>query len=284
MPFSFRILRAGAFKLDGGAMFGIVPKPLWTRLVEPDARNRIPLNTNCLLLEGHGRRVLVEVGIGDKLGPKERDIYALEDRSILDALREADCDPASIDLVIVTHLHFDHAGGLTRLSRPGDVESPPAPAFPNARLVAQQREWDDAQANRSTMHRTYLRSHLDPIADRIQTVEGQAEVVPGSGLRVFPVPGHTWGQQAVLFEDEATGRTIAYPGDLMPTVHHAGPTYGMAYDMLPYENMLRKRAFLDRARAEGWLIALDHEPGPPLVEPVPSDARPGTYSLRPVEV
>lgn len=281
MAFRFQLLRAGRFMLDGGAMFGIVPKPLWSRLVEPDERNRIPLNTNCLLLEGHGRRILIEAGIGEKLSPKERDIYALEDRSVLDALREVGCEPGAIDMVVVSHLHFDHAGGLTKLSRTGDLESPPVSAFPNARIVSQRREWEDALAGRSTMHKTYLRSHLDPVAGQMELVEGEQELVPGSGLRVFPIPGHTWGQQAVAFPDEESGRTVVFAADLLPTVHHAAPTHGMAYDMLPYENMLRKQALLREAHEKGWLLALDHEPGPALVEVEPHPQRRGVYTLRP---
>lgn len=265
-------------------MFGIVPKPLWTRFVTPDERNRIPLDTNCLLLEGHGKRILIETGIGDKFGSKERDIYAMENCSILDALQGAGCDPEAIDIVVVTHLHFDHAGGLTRLSTPGDVDSPAVSAFPNAQIFTQKQEWDDALASRSTMHKTYLRSHLDPIAHQIETVEGEVEVLPDASLRVMPDPGHTWGQQAVAFEDVATGRTVVFPGDLIPTVHHASPAYGMAYDMLPYENLMQKQRFLRMAHENRWLLALCHEPGQLLVEVAPDEARQGTYSLRPAAV
>ncbi len=272
---TWRLLRAGAFKLDAGAMFGLVPKPLWSRMVTPDERNRMPLNTNCLLLEGGGKRVLIEAGIGDKSSPKQREIYEMEDRSAAAALVEIGVEPESIDSVIVSHLHFDHAGGLTTLNRDGK----PVPTFPRAEVISQRQEWEDALANKSTMHSTYLREHLDPVADRVRLIDGEGEVLPG--IRVAPMPGHTWGQQAVFFEDERK-RTIVFPADVMPTVNHVGLTYNMAYDQLPYENMLRKRAFLSAAAERGWIIALDHEPGPAVVRVVAGE-REGTHRLEVVE-
>jgi len=255
--YEWKVLRAGAFRLDGGSMFGIVPKALWARMVEPDDANRIPLQTNCLLLDDGSNRVLIETGYGGKWAPKDRSIFALEDRTVVDALREVGVDAAAIDVVIVTHLHFDHAGGLTHLGSGGE----PVPSFPNARIVVQKTEWADALANKSTMTKTYLRSHLDPVAEQVRTVEGETEVMPG--LTVWPMPGHTWGQQAVRFA--TAGGTVCFPGDVIPTANHAGPAFNMGYDMLPYRNMLSKQALLARAEAEGWTIVLDHEPGAPAV-------------------
>lgn len=271
---SWTLLRAGSFKLDGGAMFGLTPRPLWERLVTPDDRHRIPLQQNCLLLEREGSLVLIEAGIGDKLSDKLRAIYDQERRTVADAIREVGRDPAEVRAVIVTHLHFDHAGGLTRVGDAGAA----VPTFPNAEVVVQRQEWADALANKSTMHSTYLRDHLDPIADRVRLIDGEAEALPG--IKVWPMPGHTWGQQAVRFTDDA-GRTVVFPGDVMPTIHHAGPATQMAYDMLPYENMLQKRALLERAHAEGWLIVLDHEPGDPAVRAEPNPDRPGQHRLIP---
>ena len=282
MKWKWTLLRAGAFKLDGGAMFGIIPKPLWSRIVEPDERNRIGLQTNCLLLEGDdGRLTLVETGLGDKIQDKRRDLYDMEDRSILDALHEVDCDPADISSVILTHLHFDHAAGLTRRLRDGEKSvggHDVALAFPNAEVVVQKREWDDAVANRSTMHSTYLPDHLQPVADRVRLLEGECEAL--AGVRVDPVPGHTWGQQAVIF-DAADGATVAFPGDLIPTVHHAQSTFGMAYDVEAYTAMVRKREFLTHAHKEGWILALDHEPGEAVVRVEAREDRPGEYRLLP---
>jgi glyoxylase-like metal-dependent hydrolase (beta-lactamase superfamily II) len=255
---SWNVLRAGGLHLDGGGMFGIIPKSMWSSWVEPDDANRIPLETNCLLLRRGDRTVLVETGCGDKWSEKERAIYGLDGRTVVDALREHGVDPASIETVIVTHLHFDHAGGLTTLD--GDT---PRPVFPNAEVVVQRREWDDALANRSTMTRTYLRSHLDPIADRVRLVDGAADILPG--IRVEPLPGHTPGQQGVFIE--TSDGTIVFPGDLIPTVHHAHLSAATAYDLEPYETMQVKRRFLERAIDESLGIVLDHETGTATVRP-----------------
>lgn len=253
-------------------MFGVVPKAIWSRLVEPDEKNRIPLQTNCLLLEDGERRVLIECGYGEKWSDKDRAIFSLEQRTIVDALAEIEIDPADLTHVIVSHLHFDHAGALTRLNQSNE----PVPTFPNASIFVQRTEWNDALANKSTMTKTYLRSHLDPIDKQIELVDREAEILPG--IRVMPMPGHTWGQQAILFED-AHG-PVCFPGDVMPTVNHAGLAFSMGYDMEPYTNMRSKQHLLDRAALEGWRLVLDHEPGNPVVTVSRDDER---YSLTPVD-
>lgn len=256
-------------------MFGLVPKAIWSRLVTSDEQNRIPLQTNCLLLQRGEHRVLIETGFGGKWSDKERALYELEHRTILDALREVNCEPASISHVIVSHLHFDHAGGLTHLDEAGQ----PVATFPNAAVIAQRTEWVDALANKSTMTKTYLRSHLDPVADRVTLVDGECDVLPG--ITVWPMVGHTWGQQAIRFRDEHG--TVAFNGDVMPTIHHAGLAFSMGYDMLPYDNMLNKRKLLERAAGEQWRLALDHEPDHPVVVVEADAKRAGQYVLRPVE-
>jgi glyoxylase-like metal-dependent hydrolase (beta-lactamase superfamily II) len=276
-------------------MFGVVPKPLWSKMVEPDELNRIPLQTNCLLLErsaadGGTTRVLIETGFGDKWSDKDRQIFAIERRSVVEALREVGFEPGDIDLVIVSHLHFDHAAGLTRLGSQGGAGVPPAaiPTFPNARVVVQRREWEDALANRSTMTKTYLRDHLDPVADRMILIDGACELegttsgIPAgvSGINVWPVPGHTWGQQAIRFQDEKG--VVAFVGDVIPTVNHVGLAFSIGYDMEPYTNMLTKRELLDRACREGWRLSLDHEPGPrPVVRVVAHPDKRGQFALQP---
>ncbi|MHC4612755.1 MAG: MBL fold metallo-hydrolase, partial [Planctomycetota bacterium] len=161
-----------------------------------------------------------------------------------------------------------------------DADGNPVPTFPNARVVAQQQEWDDALANKSTMHRTYLRSHLDPIADRVHTADGEQQIEPG--LSVMPMPGHTWGQHAIRFDDGEG--IVCFPGDVMPTIHHAGPTTSMGYDMLPYVNMQSKAQLLDRARRESWRLVLDHEPGNPVVRVSEDPERAGRFRLEPQEI
>lgn len=244
-------------------MFGIIPKTMWSRWTPPDESNRIALQTNCLLLRNQKHTVLVETGCGDKWTDKERAIYELERRTIVDALREIEVEPEEIDLVVTTHLHFDHAGGLTTFgdTDPGSSSAEAGLVFPNARVVVQAREWSDAVANRSTMTRTYLASHLDPIADVVDTVDGEAELLPG--LRVEPVPGHTPGQQCIFIDTE--DGVIAFPGDLIPTRHHVHPSAATAYDMEPYETHLVKERFIQRALESNWVIVLDHDPDDPVV-------------------
>lgn len=288
---TWRVLRAGGFLLDGGGMFGLIPRTMWSKWVAPDALNRIPLAMNCVLLERPSaaagaptaaavpERVLIETGAGSKWTDKDRAMYEFARepsgavRTVEHALAEIGVDPATIAHVVVTHLHFDHAGGLTRWASNATATPASTPAsthasthtthplvdlvFPNARVHVQRQEWLDALANKSTMTRTYLRTHLDPIADRVVLHDGDSEVVPG--VRVLPLLGHTWGQQGVVWADEHG--TLCYPADLLPTVHHAHPAASLGYDMLPYDTMLTKRALLARAEAEDWRLVLDHEPG-----------------------
>jgi glyoxylase-like metal-dependent hydrolase (beta-lactamase superfamily II) len=272
-PWSWQLLRAGSFKLDGGGMFGVVPKVLWSKLAQPDHLNRILLQTNCLLLQDGQTRVLIETGFGDKWTEKERGLYDLQPRTVVDALREIGCEPSDISHVLVTHLHFDHAAALTRMSAGGEI----VPTFPNAEIVVQATEWSDALANKSTMTRTYLRSHLDPVADRVRLIDGAAEALPG--IFVEPAPGHTWGQQLIRFEDRHG--VVCFPGDVMPTVNHVGLAFSIGYDMLPHQNMLTKQAILARAAPASWRIVLDHEPGPAVVRAQPDPSRAGQFTLQP---
>ncbi len=268
------LLRTGAFRLDAGCMFGLIPKVVWSRWFPQapaseggiDELNRMGLQTNSLLLEGSdGRLVVVEVGIGDKTAPKEQAIYATEmagsgrPRAIHDALVEVGASPRDISAVIVTHLHFDHAGALTRLDPASGSPDPERPvlAFPDAEVIVQRQEWEDALANRSTMHRTYLRNHLTAeVARHVRLVEGEWEVLPG--ITVMPTPGHTWGQQCVRIAAPG-GRTLVFVCDVMPTRRHARPTCNLAYDVEPYTSMLQRIKLLDRATDEDWTLVLDHE-------------------------
>ncbi len=276
VQWKWRVLRAGAFRLDGGTMFGIIPRVLWQRLALPDDLNRIRLQTNCLLLDDGQRKVLIETGYGNKFDAKNRGIFALEDRWIGQALEEAGVDRGDIDAVVVTHLHFDHAGGLTFAPAPGaDLQ----PTLPNAKVYVQKTEWEDALANKSTMTRTYLRENLEPVADRVVLLEGACEAL--AGIRVMPTPGHTWGQQGIIFED-AEG-TVIFPGDVMPTASHVGAAYNMAYDVLPYENVFTKRRLLEQCAAKGWRLVIDHEPGEAVRRVIPSAERRGQFDLNAIQ-
>lgn len=293
--YSWQLLRAGRFKLDGGGMFGVIPRVVWSRTIPPDEKNRIQVQHNCLLLQpaSEGGPILLECGTGNKLDAKMRDIFDLEDRWVGDALGEAGMACEAIRHVVVSHLHFDHAGGLTRLPREGEDVTPfpgahgphrVALSFPNAEVIVQRREWQDAVANNSVMTRTYYPDHLEPIEKQLRLIdspppyaEGRApgreqdpataledrltEVLPG--VFVFLVPGHTWGQQATLFRDDM-GRTVVFTPDVMPTAAHVGQTYSLSYDVEPYVSMVCRRWFLQEAAARDWLLVLDHEPGNPL--------------------
>lgn len=244
-------IRTGAFRLDGGGMFGLIPKPMWSKWTVPDADNRIALATRSLLVESRDGLVLVEAGCGDKWTDRERAMYDLERRTAVDALAELGVDPRDIAHVVLTHLHFDHAAGLTRMGAAG-LES----VFANARIHVQRQEWLDALANKSTMTKTYFRSHLDPVATQAELHDG--ECTPLAGITLIPTPGHTWGHQSILID--AAERPVLYAGDACPTRFHAHPAASLGYDMMAYESMLSKREILGRAHANGWLVALDHDP------------------------
>lgn len=300
--YAWQLLRAGPLKLDGGSMFGVVPKVLWSRNVSCDDQGRIELAHNCLLLTpplpntAGPRCILIEVGSGDKFDEKNRKIFGLSDRSIITALADITCRCEEIDHVIVTHLHFDHAGGLTRLASGGI-----APTFPNATIHVQQREWDDCIANRSVMTRTYLPENREGIGARLRLHHAHQPFSPGHlpqrdefpvmpfddreieilpGIFVFLVPGHTWGQQAVRFTD-TSGRTIVFTPDILPTIHHVGAAYNMAYDVEPYMNTVNRRWFLQEAAQRDWVLVLDHEPGNPCYRVQPD--RKGWFTLTPLE-
>lgn len=305
--YRWKLLRAAEFWLDGGSMFGLVPRVVWTKAAPPDDRGRIRVQHNCLLLEradavtpeesAHGtppKLVLIETGSGDKLDQKSRDIYTMQDRSILTALHEANCRPEDIGAVVVTHLHFDHAGGLTRRPRAGEAagEFNAVPTFPAAEIYAQAREWDDAVHNRSVMTRTYFKDHLVPVADQMKLIDSPRPFAIGQiperdqlpptpvalrttplgglkgvrgvpGVGVFLAPGHTWGQQAITFIDDR-GRTVVFTPDVMPTAWHVGAAYSLGYDVEPYTSMVSRRWFLEEAVRNNWLLVLDHEAGNPV--------------------
>jgi glyoxylase-like metal-dependent hydrolase (beta-lactamase superfamily II) len=248
-------LDGGSFRLDGGAMHGVVPKTLWSRLVSCDERNRVSYSTRCLLVEGRGHRTLIETGNGDKFPPKLKDIYGIDhDRAVGDALREIGLQPDAIDTVVMTHLHFDHSGGTTRRGPGGSVE----PVFARARHVVQRREWQDAEAPHERNRASYLAENIQPLAASglLDLVDGQAEVAPG--VTVLPTPGHTAGHQSVLVGD-AGGPKVLFLGDVVPTTVHVRLPYIMAYDLEPARTLETKRALLGRAVAEGWTVVWGHD-------------------------
>lgn len=255
-PYTLYSLETGRFGLDGGAMFGIVPKPLWSRRLEPDAQNRIPLHMRCLLLAGDDRVILVDTGIGDTFeGTEYRDIYAVDhDAATLEgSLRAHGFTPADVTDVILTHLHFDHCGGSTRQTEDG-VEV----TFPNATYHVQRRHWDWATDPNPKEKGSFVSDTFAPLeaAGQLHLVGGDGTLFPG--IDVALVHGHTEAQQIVKVVGDDT--TLVYVADLLPTTHHLPPAWTMAYDVRPLQTIEEKGNFLDRAESSEWKLFFEHDP------------------------
>jgi len=253
------LIPTGRFRLDGGAMFGVVPKVLWERTTRPDENNRIELALNCLLIRDGNRATVVETGMGSKWNAKEREIYAFRDEpGLLGGLSRLGAAPESIDSVILTHLHFDHAGGSTLRGTNGEL----VPTFPNATYWVQREEWDFATRPNERTQASYRPENFEPLwrEGRIRLTEGEADIEPG--LSVIPLPGHTPGLQGALIR--GGGGVALYPSDLVPTAAHVPYPYIMGYDVLPLTTLETKKRILPRAVREGWVFLLVHEPETPV--------------------
>jgi glyoxylase-like metal-dependent hydrolase (beta-lactamase superfamily II) len=247
----------GFFRLDGGTMFGVVPKPLWEREMPADERNRVRLACNCLLLRAPGERVLIDTGFGERFADRERDLYGMEpDPTLRRSLAQAGLSPQDLTLVVLTHLHFDHFGGCL-FEENGLLR----PAFPNAVHLVQRGEWSDALHNRSTMKSSYRPEELRFLQENAQVrfLDGDAQLTPF--LSALVTGGHTEQHQGLLIR--SGGQTLAYPGELVPTRAHLRPYWNMSYDMFPYQTLRRKQDFVERACAQGWIVAWDHDPQTP---------------------
>ena len=247
------VLDGGTVRLDGGAMFGVVPKPLWERHRQADARNRIRLAMNVLLLDDGRRRWLVDTGVGLKEDAKFRELYGLEPKGAAEILAPAGLAPEDIDVVVNTHLHFDHAGGNTAVGADGA----PASAFPNARFVVQRGEIEFARRDNERIRASYLRDNFEPLdrERRLDFVEGDARLDPR--IRVERAPGHTPHLQMILVEGGE--RTIAFLTDLVPTASHVPYPWIMGYDVEPLETLASKKRVLPRAFREGWVVVFQHD-------------------------
>jgi glyoxylase-like metal-dependent hydrolase (beta-lactamase superfamily II) len=250
------LLEAGMQHLDGGAMFGVVPRPLWERRIAPDARNRIPLALRCLLVEHDDGLVLVDTGIGNKDDAKFRDIYGVENagaggRTLLeDALASLGHTPEDVRWVINTHLHFDHAGGDTVRNPAGEV----GPSFPRARYVVQRGELEFAHHTNERTAASYLVLNFASIDFHL--VDGETEVLPG--IRCIPTPGHVPFHQSVLIE--SGGECACFLADLVPTAAHLPLAWIMGYDLEPLVTLETRRRLYRRAEAEGWRLCFEHDP------------------------
>ena len=254
-------LQAGGQKLDGGAMFGVVPKPLWERRIPADARNRIQLGMRCLLVEHDDGLILIDTGAGNKENPRFHDIYGIENSgadgrtALEDAIVAAGFRPDDIAIVINSHLHFDHAGGNTWRNEGGEI----LPSFPRARYIVQRGEYEYATHTNERTAASYFPPNFEPVraAGLLELVEGEREIVPG--VRVIPTPGHVPHHQGILIE--SGGERAFFLGDLVPTQAHLPLPWIMGYDVEPLVTLETKRAILGRAVAGEWLVVFEHDAG-----------------------
>jgi glyoxylase-like metal-dependent hydrolase (beta-lactamase superfamily II) len=254
-PYRVHFVAGGRFRLDGGAMFGVVPKVLWNRTMPADERNRIQMRMTCLLLEGNGQKILVDAGSGTKDDPKFRDIYAIEGpEGLTQDLAALGVKPEDVTAVAMTHLHFDHCGGGTTRGADGKVK----PTFPNAHYFVRRQEWEDAHHANERNRASYISDNYDPLHDAGQLIlhDNDLEILPGVWMK--NLPGHTLGHQGCFF-DVPGGRAL-YTVDLVPTAAHLPLAYIMGYDLYPMMTLETKRAILRQATAEGWLFLFEHDP------------------------
>ena len=251
------VLPDGGFAVDGGALFGVVPRLRWQQAHPPDADNRVDLALNVLLVESAGRRVLVDTGIGDRWGEDEARLYKVSrETTLLGSLAALGLAPEDVDVVVQTHLHFDHAGGSTRL-----VDGRPKPTFPRARYVVQKGEWEDATRPHERSRASYRPDDFVPLAEagQLDLVEGEAEVAPG--VEVVPTGGHTRHHQIVRVD---AGEGLFVPTDLLPTASHLPLPWVMGFDLYPVDTLEAKRRLLAEAAERGSRILFYHDRRRPL--------------------
>jgi glyoxylase-like metal-dependent hydrolase (beta-lactamase superfamily II) len=252
------LVRGPECRLDGGAMFGVVPKVLWEKKLSADERNRVRLATNCLLVRGAGFVALIESGLGEKWDAKDRDLYGIDDRTrVAGSLRALGVRPEDVDALVLSHLQFDHAGGATRF----DADGRATPAFANATLYVQAEELAHARSPHGRDRVSYRPDDWEPYAQagRLETVSGEAEIRPG--ITVVPVRGHNAGMQAIRVESE--GKVAFYFADALPTTAHVPIPWIMSYDLYPVELIENKKRLLAQAAAEKWLCVFEHDPDVP---------------------
>jgi glyoxylase-like metal-dependent hydrolase (beta-lactamase superfamily II) len=259
------LIQAGTFRSDAGALFGPVPRILWDKLVtdEIDADHRLLQALNCLLVETPAGRVLIETGIGERVTEKVREIRRYEGTPVVPAMAAAGFEPGSVDIVAMSHLHFDHAGGL--------LLADGSKAFPRARIVAQRAEWDIALDDNSRIVASYDQPELRLVEawGSEGAVEGERELLPG--VSVVLTGGHSKGHQAIVVR--GPNRTVAFFGDLGMRPWSANPRWVTAFDDFPLDSVEVKGELFARAAQERWTIVLSHEPVTPIGGLVPDRDR-----------
>lgn len=252
--FELHSLTDGTFRLDGGAMFGVVPKTLWSRRTQADDKNRIPLGLRPLLVRAHGTNILIDTGIGDKMPPKLVEIYAIDRTTHLDhSLAGIGLTADDIDIVVATHLHFDHFGGSTM--REGEAL---VPRFKNARYLIRRGDWEDATHPHDRNRASYLPENFLPLADAgvIDFVEDDGEVIPG--ISVWRTGGHAMFHQWIKVESQ--GQVAAYVADLIPTTAHLDEPWIMGYDLYPMDTLSYKQRFIREAIDGQYIVFFEHDP------------------------
>jgi glyoxylase-like metal-dependent hydrolase (beta-lactamase superfamily II) len=253
--FTIQALRDGHFALDGGSMFGVVPKPIWEKIFPSDDLNRIHFGLNSLLIKTESARILVDTGIGTIIPEKFLQYYGVDqDPGLVQSLMNLGVNPGEIDFVINTHLHFDHCGGNTRQEGENQI----LPVFPRAKYIIQKGEWEYGLNPTYRDRVSYFRKTYVPLQDhgQLHLAEGEERVTPG--VSVLLTPGHTSHHQSVLVESE--GQKLAFLGDAVPTAAHVGLAYIASYDLFPMTTLETKTRVLDRAVEEDWIIAFVHDP------------------------
>lgn len=247
---------AGRFRLDGGAMFGVVPKTLWQKQKPADPQNRIKMSTNLLLIRDRERNILIDTGLGNKFPDKLVQIYAIDhsEFSLESGLKQHNLRPQDITDVIFTHLHFDHAGGATYRDKQGILQ----PTFNNARHYVQKEHLRWALKPTERDAASFFPENYAPLQEHglLQEVDGEAEVFPG--IKLLPIHGHTPFQQMVMVEDHR--QTLLFAGDLVPTSAHVPLPWVMGYDLQPLTTLEEKRRYLIRAAEEKHLVVFEHDP------------------------
>ncbi len=242
----------GTYLLDGGSVFGQVPKALWELQVKPDRRNRVRLALNCLLIRTPSLNILVDTGAGSKRTEKFKEMYSLNGNKLLKGLKSAGLTARDIDVVILSHLSFDHAGGCTKLDRTGIA----VPTFPKAKYMVQKACWEEANNPNERFADSFYEDDFSPLEDKglLELIEDEYEVIPGVTVRV--TSGPSTGHQIVFVQ--RGGERIVYASDLIPTAHHLPLQYIPAIDEHPNETLVQKRELLEMAMGGGWVIAFGH--------------------------
>ena len=253
LPFKIFLLTDGLWRNDGGCFFGVVPRELWKHEHPPDDRNRIRVNLTCPLIASGKTAVLVDTGIGNRLRPEEREIFSHQDGILLDGLRAIGMEPGDVTHVVLSHLHFDHCGGVVRRSGSGGF----VPAFPRARYIVQRGEVEQTRSSNERLRAAYRHTAecLDPLAGQLELVDGKTELV--SGIESVPTGGHTPDHQVTIVRGREN--SFIHLADIVPTRSHLKPGWNQAYDLDPLKTMDAKARYLRVAAAESWWISFAHD-------------------------